>query len=1004
MYDTVFSALMTLTGLTFAALGLLLDGQEKHWIRHAHVWEQLRRRSLPVVGVLVILTSAIILWRIDLDDPAYSLWWNIVVVMFSVSLLALVLPLEHTRRLVDPEAILDRLTKRHIELLPIQEDLDDDWADSASDVVRSYMNDVKELLSGSLGSVDLNGYGTVHSAGLVKPSLPMTGLEDCITDPDLDALRLRVAGLIAVEALGEARAQFDASSGARAVNVICARTMKEILEAWVEPNTSVITAGNYRAVSTTAQDEVLSKGCGVLARCLEGALSAPRPSQTLVDALVEALGSALGHVDAAVRHDAISRLVVGVERAVSAGNDEEAGSALGVFTPQVLESVDSMVFILKALLAEYRKDEPSVTVAATLHRLVREWMNATDRADSEKSLLAQRTTSDLVATARSLSSSATRLGRLAQVVADVVPRLDMKKPLDALLAELQDSDDAVLELFMRHVYANAGNLEDRDQVLYNFQLERLRNLPVDSDEAVRAVVTWLDPTALYLARVRPDRLGMLRKHACAALRKVHTQSCNVNPIFLSVVFARARAERASMREGTTPLPAVPDGALTNPADGSRAQSLSQSVRVPVNQVLWYCYDVLDNGLALSREKLVPVPFSVEVRRSAFGSLSLLFCDLDEMADDDLVDLLFDEKLVWSIETAFELGVEDLGDVSLYLDRIRAAAGLAAGLTEDRSARARSLRTRWQFIGLKCEQALAIGGFGRPAEVAPASPDETAEGTIPGDPASGEEFRFDESPTPVASPPQRLLDVLSLHVDVPGSTGPVDETTIAVVRERAQLLMSLLDRKWDWGAAEVDVVDHVGGLALASGTRLFDEAGAREVACLVMADLVLQRLPKWAVRLRDLVDRALRASDAELMFMVLRTSRSSLARVKGVRNTWMFSAKSPFYVFSQTLLDSEDLLRNGTLAMEAAISDWILGGINTRPGGEPMPEETEAELTSIVGATVAAMERRFRREQQLLRRIPSFWNVEKDLKARLAAVVHPAVAADDVPDDMTDTEA
>ncbi|MEY4366573.1 MAG: hypothetical protein RLZZ305_1917, partial [Actinomycetota bacterium] len=34
MYNAVFSALMTLTGLTFAALGLLLEGRERHWIRH----------------------------------------------------------------------------------------------------------------------------------------------------------------------------------------------------------------------------------------------------------------------------------------------------------------------------------------------------------------------------------------------------------------------------------------------------------------------------------------------------------------------------------------------------------------------------------------------------------------------------------------------------------------------------------------------------------------------------------------------------------------------------------------------------------------------------------------------------------------------------------------------------------------------------------------------------------------------------------------------------------
>lgn len=668
--------------------------------------------------------------------------------------------------------------------------------------------------------------------------------------------------------------------------------------------------------------------------------------------------------------------------------------------------MDSMVRVVRALFAEHRKVAPSSGVITVLSHLVTDWMGDTSRTDSDKSKLAQLVTPDLVATVRSLTLPENRVAGLVSVIAEIVPRLEVKKPLDALLAELRESEDAVLELFMKHVYAHSGDLlvQDRDQALYNFLLDRLRNSPVDADGAVRAVVSWLDPTAVHLARVRPERLALLRKHACAALRRVYTPACNVNPVFLSVIFARVRAERATLRDGSAPLPALPDGTLTNPADGSRDRSASPSARVPVSQVLWHCYDVFDKGLALARDKGVPVPFSVEVRRSALGSLSLLFCDLDESVDEDVAVLLSDEKLVWSVETAFELGVHDLGDVSLYLDRIRAAAGVATGLISGRSVRARNLRVQWQKIGLRCERSLAVGGFGRPPVSVSVGNDQLMEGGVPDEAAPSEIFSLDASTTALTAPPQRLLDVLSRHVDVPGGTGPVDEKRAAEIDERVQILSGLLDRRWGLEAPEVEVMGRIGDLTITSGTRLFTEDEAREVACLVMADLVLQRLPKWAVRLRELADRAVSTSDAELMFMVLRTSRSSLAGVKGVRDAWMFSAKSPFYVFSDKSLDGEALLTNGMLAMEAAISDWILGGINTRPGGVPLPDETDAELTSIVGATVAAMERRFRKEQHLMRRIPPFWNVAKDLQARLAIAVHPMAAADDVPDDLDDSEA
>ena len=898
MYDSVFSALMTLTGLTFAALGLLLEGRERHWIRHSRVWQELRSRSLLVVAGLVIVTSASVLWRIDSKDAPFTRWWWLTIVLFVSTLVALARTLVHTRRLVEPTAILERLRRRHFN--------ESTLVSSPEKSVDDYMVVVKELLVGTLGEGDTNNYRATHSDALVKPASPPAGLEDCVPHSFPDDARLKAMGLLAVEALSEARAQFDAGAGSRTVNLICADTMVDVLESWARLDIDAIKEDRHRKTANDSREEVLRKGCDVVAQSLESALTVSRPSQTLVDRLESALRFVLPLVEVSTRFAALERLLTAAERAVASGKVEEALNPLSLVTPEFVESL-------------------GVKQTQALHRL----------ASSIPTL-----TEDVLAARRPE----------LPLSAGIVPMLLRDHDVTTrFLGELQAASDETCQQLLRHVYSS-DLVRNRRILLQAFFEERLPAGQEGSADGAERAAAWLQPVADHLARVHPAGLGLLRQHSVTAMRSKFSADAVVNPLFLMAIFSMIRVERRRMRDERPQVvvngeedrtesesPAIPEGTLSNVLDGRR-QNVASVSRVPVSSTLWQCFNVLENGLQFSRQTGGTAIFSREVRRSVMGSLSFVVHGLDEVPEDELRTLLLDEKLARAIETVFDLGVVDLGEVSLYLDRFRAASELATGLEAGSNIAEIAVQNRWRAVRLLCEAAYYDTGCGRPAE------ELDAESTVGGDDASTVRDRGNDG-SGVEELIAGLID--SIRSLTPATTTAPGKGTRSDMIEDAIAVSRFLRLDISANSPEGDLLSAMNEMTSGMGARVPEDV-ARRLCCSVLVELTLARLPHWAHHLAEECRRVQGTDDVETAYMLLRSVRSCFKRVDGSRDRLSIPNGGPFYVFGDSTLDPIDQLRSGSLVMKAMIEDWLMRGVDVLHGYTVTEEELLKSSNAVVG--------------------------------------------------------
>ena len=886
MYNAVFSAVMTITGLTFAAIGLLLEGRERHWIRHAQVWKSLKFRGLLPVAIGVVLTSGFVLWRIDIEGDSFSLWWWLTIVLFVASLGALGWSLVLTRRLVEPTSILERLRRR---LFTEQK-----MSASAESSVSDYMVVVKELLIGTLGEGDTNNYRVTHETGLVNPSCPPEGLDDCVSPGFSDATRIRTVGMLAVEALGEARAQFDASSGNRTVNLICTDTMAAILDAWSGLNVAEIEAGDHRTETEAALPKVMRKGSDAVSRSLAGALGVQRPSQTLVDKLSDGLRSVLPFVDAVTAFDAIERVVSAAERAASAGNLDEASGPLGVVTPGVIE-----------------------------------------RLGPKRSQMLKRIAESVVQVTTAVTAARRPEMPFAETMIPAV--LKDHDATVSLLAEMQKTDNQTCTLLLRHIYGS-NLVSSRRVALQRFFEERLTGEGDDATRAAEQVATWLQPVADHLARTEPSRLKDLRQHVVSALRGHYSDETNVNPVYLMAIFAAIRVERRRMRDELTPgespkFSPVEPGTLSNELEGSRRNKAAVR-RVPVSPMLWQCINVLGSGLEYSRESGQPLPFSPEVRRSIMGSLSYVVHAVDDASVEDIGSLLHDEKLIRSIETLFSLGTTDLGDISVFLDRFWAASDVALSMESGTSLEQCLLRWRWLAIRLRCESAYTTTGVKMPtADLAP-------------DPHSGTEDG--SSPEETSNAVHGLESVVGGLVDGSPTAGGNDDG-------RFDSIVRILRTSLSSSEPEIELSQAFDDATAAGG---LDESTARKLYSALLVDLVPVWLPEWATQLWEESERAQREGDAESAMLLVRTVRSCFKRTEGSKDRVTIPTGGPFFVFKLDVPSSPLLLDAGRRVMVAMLTDWLSAGIDHSLGREPSPEELRQSANSVVGTSRRAMSEKF----------------------------------------------
>jgi len=331
MYDAVFSALMTLMGLSFAAMGLLLQAQEKHWVRHADFWRSIHwhfARSavaifLSSVIILLIMeaesntTYSLTLWGLpesesSVTNPWSSWTWWLVLFLFGVSLASLWLLIRSAIKNLQEENILKRMREKHFS---------DELGDISDAKVKEFFAEISQLLAATLDVGDLATYEQILDIAVVQTSI-----------------RGNYQGKIACDGLSALRAQIDFSMDnpvtARAVSSACLSAIKKIVDSWI----STEHGHQEDAFAATAQKTVIEHAVEDFGFVAEFLLSAARPSLSLVK---EAAGICKSISSGAPEEEAqksAERILNGAQRALSAGYSEEALTLLVAIRPWLNKS------------------------------------------------------------------------------------------------------------------------------------------------------------------------------------------------------------------------------------------------------------------------------------------------------------------------------------------------------------------------------------------------------------------------------------------------------------------------------------------------------------------------------------------------------------------------------------------------------------------------------------------------------------------------------------------
>ena len=344
-----------------------------------------------------------------------------------------------------------------------------------------------------------------------------------------------------------------------------------------------------------------------------------------------------------------------------------------------------------------------------------------------------------------------------------------------------------------------------------------------------------------------------------------------------------------------------------------------------------------------------------------GSLSFVVHEVDDGSVEDLAGFMFDRRLVGAIETVFDLGVLDLGDVSLYLDRFRSAAQTAVELDVGDNPEARNLRDRWNAVRLLCEAAYFDTGCGRP-------PVELADSGSSED----EQVRTGSSDVVVAGVNEVIAGLVDSirSVKLPAKRSATGRPLGTMVSD-ALRVSTFLRTKPTLANPEIDLWVAMSELDDGSHGAAAERQVARRLCGSILAELTRDILPTWATSLSDECDRALAAEDVESAFVLLRTVRSCLKRVNGSRERISISGRGPFYVFNDRTLEDTELLRAGSNVMKAMIEDWLRSGIDEFQQGAPTREELETSSNVVIGWVSDAMRKN-------LKHVPRWEVVDSEL--------------------------
>ena len=922
MYDAVFSALMTLMGLSFAAIGLLLQAKEKHWVRHAHIW----RRICPHIflsGAIIFLSSVIILWIMEAEsNTTYSLtlwglpesessvtnplssgtWW-LVLLLFGVSLASLWLLIRSAIKNLQEENILKRMRENHFS---------DELGDISDAKVKEFFAEISQLLTATLDVGDLATYEQILDIAIVDVAGPRERNGKSIQE----SIRINNQGKIACGGLRQLRAQIDFSMdnpvAARATSSACLVATKQIVDSWVDLDPEKLDPADYEAAKKSVIEHAV-EDFGFVAEFL---LSAPMPSLSLVTeaaGICKSLSSGASDEEA---EKSAERVLNGAQRALSAGYSKEALVLLDAISPWLNRSWKFIPTLMR-LSVVGQKDSTDTKKFADLFDGLR--VDANSLSIEDIGLLAPVLVE--VLSNRSQRTQPKLRNSFYRLVSRVASTLNKTERIRVFLNSVESANDEIFQQFVQRFILDTDVAPDFHQLLTEFFGTKVESYGLGPVESVEKLCQLVYPVGRAIAKGKPERIFFLQGALVGACRNLGAQT-DVNPIFATLNAACAVEERfrlLAMADSssdpilTGEISYYPDfRSEKKPISIERPISIEPPPRSQWNKWVEHCHSTMKAFRDERRDQNLDHGFSGDLRRRFLVSVSHLVAALEFEARDIQRAVLLDEKILTACELALSWDLSDAGDVTASLTWIRDSAALVFADSLFVGRNEEILQKRWGQVFLLSTGALA-------------SEDNPLSDIFKYLHVNAEELISERLTNPRVGAPRTM------------STSYEDFETKTKLVTAAQVAESRSDNP------EEDIHEACSNVDFQT-PEMKDEFCAR-----LLTAVAKMRMPKWADETRELSAKCADDGNATNAYYLLRIVRSCLRK-----DDWgmVFHPEGLFYVFNKrgrfnknkeglTSKDSSPWIFD---VVEALARDWL--AYKYKEDSEESKKKVVDVLTSI----------------------------------------------------------
>ena len=919
MYDAVFSALMTLMGLSFAAIGLLLQAQEKHWVRHAHIWRSIRP-NLIWSGVVISVSSFFTLVNMGSEsNSTYSLTWWMVLLSFVVSLVFLGLLIRSAVQNLEVVKILERMSKKY---------LSDELSD-VSKTVGKFFTEIKQLLTATLDVGDLTTYGQILDTAIVGIASPeeRTHGNNQITIRDA----IENQGEIACQGLSELRVQIDFSVDnqitARAVSLRCLVATKQIVNSWVDLDPEKHKDQKDASAVKAAQKAVIEHAVKDFGYIAEFLLSTPRPSLSLVTAAADigkSISSDKSEVvvhDSGVALDSVERVLTGAQRALSAGYSEEALTLLDAIRPWLDRSWKFIPTLVRLSVVGQRDSNEIEKFLSELFDGLQ--VDSKTLSAGDIGLLAP-----VLVEALSDLSGQTQpklRGALYRLVSRVASAVNTTERIRVFLDSVEGANDEIVQQFVQRFILDNDVAPNHSDALQKFFRNHIESYGLELPEAVEKLCQWVYYVGRSVAKsdTKSKRLDFFQRALINACRAVDEQA-DVSPIVCALNAACAIEERDRVKDTDNSEISY---RLPNP--NPRKRSPRRPTRSHWNNWVEHCYSTMKTLTFTRRNESLSPGFSNELGRRFLVSIAHLVIDLESEDPDKQWAVLLDEKVLTACELALSWkswDQSDFGDVSRYLSWMRDSAALVFGDSWPAGRNEESLRKRWYQIFLLCNVALA-----------------SLDNDLSESNSSVEHQNWLRQPNILDDLRKDAEELISEYGADPQGGAPIDTgSSYENFVKKSELVTAALAESRNENPEE--------DIPKACETVAFTSPELKAEFCARLLTAVAEmRIPKWADETRELSTKCAIDGDAKNAYYLLRVVRSCLRKDDG---GMVFHPKGLSYVFNKRGLfnkNKEGLTSKDSApwifdVVEALARDWL--AYKYKEDSEESKKKVAEILTSI----------------------------------------------------------